>query len=524
MSRPLNSDELGGKGEKRLSELLLDARLKPNSPDRDRVGWDSVVTWPLDDGAPLDSRPGPLACHVQAKTVWAGNGTISINLGTLEYIAKDARPAFIAVFEVDDRDLSFIAMHLIHIEGPFLAEVLKRLRQARMDGKAPNKVSFEPTFPRWATRLPSVSGAALRAAMEAVMSVGMDRYAETKLRQLSELGYERGGIQLRATVTADTREELIDGFLGLSLLRIAELTHYDDRFGIPIALPMVPRPDGTTFAAKLEPKRKARCTIVAERRSDGARLAMTGDLFFLAGEIVGPERFIIEARTKLLRIRTDVSEHGGGVVFASMDGFANIRATASEWVSYFRIGAWAIKDALTIELKTKLNDGPPPIMGDCDPTPDRVEAEHYERMTELAEIVEWAMTAAGASATKLTSEELLSAAPDLATLRAMKLAPEKVPSFSFTSPPSPQAPADGSYELLYVNTVPLGECLVAFSARTRATTSVEGEQTAWLTGPMHLELVRKIKNDGGGFSKFVREAKRYSGIPSVFGPGLTLER
>jgi hypothetical protein len=522
MARPLNSDELGGKGEKRLAELLLDARLKPNSPDRDRVGWDSVVTWPLDDGSPIDSRPGPFACHIQAKTVWAGNETISINLGTLEYIAKDARPAFLVVFEVDDKDLSFVATHLIHIEGAFLAEVLKRLRQARVDGKAPNKISFEPTVSKWATRLPSVSGAALRAAMESVMSVGMDRYAESKLCQLSELGYERGGIQLQTTLTAETREELINGFLGLSSLRVAELTHVDNRFGIPIALPIVPSP-GHGFAAKLKPKKRGRCTIVAERRSDGAQLEMEGDLFVLAGELVGPERVIIEARTNLLRIRTDVRQHAGDIVFASIDGFAEIRATASEWVSYFRLGAWSIRDAVTIELKTKRNDGPPPLIGGCDPTPDLAEAEHYERMTELAEIVEWALTAAGAPGTKLTSEELLSASSDLATLRAMKLKPAEVPGFTFTSSRPPQASRNGTYDLLYVNTVPLGEWLIAFSAKTTATTSLEDEQTAWHTGALHLELVRKIKNDSGGWAKFVREAKRYSGIASVFGPGLSVE-
>lgn len=57
MNRPLNSDELGAKGEQKFGELCLDARLKPNQPNRDRVGWDYVVTWPLLEASPLDSRP-----------------------------------------------------------------------------------------------------------------------------------------------------------------------------------------------------------------------------------------------------------------------------------------------------------------------------------------------------------------------------------------------------------------------------------------------------------------------------------
>lgn len=84
MSRPLASDELGATGEKLLAKLRLDARLKSNNPDRDRVGWGAIVTWPLDETAPLDVRPELPLCHIQAKTIWAGNDTISINLSTLE--------------------------------------------------------------------------------------------------------------------------------------------------------------------------------------------------------------------------------------------------------------------------------------------------------------------------------------------------------------------------------------------------------------------------------------------------------
>jgi hypothetical protein len=521
MARPLDSDELGGKGENRLAELLLDARLKPNSPDRDRVGWDSVVTWPLDETAPADSRPEPLACHIQAKTVWSGNGTISINLSTFEYIAKDARPAFIIVFEVDDPTLEIIKAHIIHVEGPFLFEVLKRLRQARFEGKRPSEVTFEPTTTKWGKLLPSVTGAALKCAMEACIPEGMAAYATMKRRQLARLGYKKGGIQFRTTVTANTQDELIDGFLGLGSLQVADIAQVENRFDITIESPFPPpEKDSAWETLKVAPRPTDRCMIIATR-PDGKKLEMKGEFFRVPCTVTGPERIVFECRTSLLRIRVDVNgNEGGGLLFAAMGDFANLRAPAADWATFYRFGAWCIRDALVIEIKTKKPGGPPPLKGGTDPTPDLAEADHHDRMADLAEAAEWVLAAAQAPGTKLTSDELLAAAPDLKTIRTMKLDPDKLSGFTFTSPLPTCATPDSSYELLYVNKVALGDHLIAFAARTLATTAVEIDAISWVTGPMHLELTRKIRNDDKAIAKFLRDARRYTGIDSVFGPNL----
>lgn len=57
-------------------------------------------------------------------------------------------------------------------------------------------------------------------------------------------------------------------------------------------------------------------------------------------------------------------------------------------------------------------------------------------------------------------------------------------------------------------------------AETRATTAVEDDAISWLTGPIQLEMTRRIRKDERAFAKFVRDAKRYSGVVNVFGPGL----
>lgn len=138
--RKLNSDQLGKKGESRFPELCVDAGLVPNGSTWDRRGWDFIVDWPhADDHSAYDSRPAPLSCLIQLKTIWTSSKSIKLRLSSVEYLAKDARPAFIYVLRVAD-DLSIVDAAIVHLDGEFLALVLKELRKARLEGAAPNGV------------------------------------------------------------------------------------------------------------------------------------------------------------------------------------------------------------------------------------------------------------------------------------------------------------------------------------------------------------------------------------------------
>ncbi|MBU1347520.1 MAG: hypothetical protein KKA16_11315 [Alphaproteobacteria bacterium] len=84
LDRPINSDELGEKGEKRFAELCADARLIANASTRDRAGWDYIVDFKVEGATGrLDARPAPASARVQVKTQWADNSIIKLRLRTL---------------------------------------------------------------------------------------------------------------------------------------------------------------------------------------------------------------------------------------------------------------------------------------------------------------------------------------------------------------------------------------------------------------------------------------------------------
>jgi hypothetical protein len=523
MTRPLNPDELGAKGEKKFGELCLDARLNPNQSDRDRVGWDYVVTWPLVATAAFDSRPAALTCHAQIKTVWEGNDTVSLNLGTLEHIVKDNRPAFIVVLEVDDPGLAFVGARLIHIANDFLAEILKRLRRAYADRKRPNELTFQASASRWGRRLPGATGAAIKAAIEDAVPSGMAEYCREKQRQLTELGYEKGQMSLRTTLEASSLDEVIDGFLGVRPLRLTEARQFDNRFGIPLeasTLPWTERPDEGGAVILFKPAKLDDCSVVAKRDRDDATIEFKAGMFTLPMGIVGPDRLVIEARGKLIRVRidTDPSDGNASLVFASVPGIENIRATASDWATYYRIGAWAMTERMSFEIRGRKITKMPPIISDL-PTPRANDAAGSERAAEAAELVEWALLKAQAPGMKLTSTELLGAANDLAIVRSIEQAPETVSPLTFTTAGPALKSPQPSYEMLYLNSIALGRSEIAYAARTRMTVTTEGEGYRWVSGRLQLAHVRKIKPVGDNFRKFVREALKLTGVQNFFGPG-----
>ena len=130
MGEKLSSDELGAAGEAEFEGLCARAKLVCNKSNRDVTGWDFVVEFPMPRPGPsvaLDQRP-PTSCCVQLKST-AGRDPVSLRLSSAERLAKDVRPAFIVVFRLSP-DGQGVVGYLVHLLGPALARVLKRLRTA----------------------------------------------------------------------------------------------------------------------------------------------------------------------------------------------------------------------------------------------------------------------------------------------------------------------------------------------------------------------------------------------------------
>jgi hypothetical protein len=93
--------KIGDKGELKVTELCVDADLNVSQQIPDRTGKDRIIEWP--QLAPvgtisLDTRPSPLTCVLQIKSILEKNTSIRIKLSAAEILARDLRPAFMALF------------------------------------------------------------------------------------------------------------------------------------------------------------------------------------------------------------------------------------------------------------------------------------------------------------------------------------------------------------------------------------------------------------------------------------------
>lgn len=261
--RLLNADELGAKGEARFQELCIDAQLIPNPSTRDRRGWDYVVDWPMSVDASLDTRPSALSALVQVKTVWSGSRSVKLRLSTIEYIAKALKPAFIYIVEISP-DLRHVSSRIVHIADEVLTQILTSLRQARATSGSPSDVQISLPLGRWG---PSIGpdGSSFRSICETMIGASMADYAVRKKGQLDGLGFEGGGMRIETMLAIKSREELIDGFLGLRSLDFETLTGSETRFNIELPVPHLNLRSGTL---NITPEGQERCTITLHPHGD----------------------------------------------------------------------------------------------------------------------------------------------------------------------------------------------------------------------------------------------------------------
>jgi hypothetical protein len=239
--KPLNSDELGAKGEAYFDGICVDAKLISNPSTRDRTGWDRIVEFPQEvaiDGMSLDRRHPPLSCHVQIKAIWEGRRSVRLRLSSAERLAKDPKPSFVYVVVVG-LEKTIRAAHLIHLTKAPLEKILARLRKEykKSGGSAPINSKFIDLSLALGQQI-STSGDGLRAAIE--LAIGGPRalldYIERKKSEINTVG----GITHSGKVSFKTSNinELVDAFLGLRPIAFSDFDHVETRFGI--ALPVFP--------------------------------------------------------------------------------------------------------------------------------------------------------------------------------------------------------------------------------------------------------------------------------------------
>lgn len=293
----LNGDDLGALGELKFAELCAKTGLIFNkSSDRDRAGWDFIVNLDFDESSntSLDKRRGPSSCVVQVKATSQSTGSVRLALGMADRLAKDLNPCFVCVLKAD-MNFEFTDIYLVHITGHRLAAILRRLREESRKAIDDDHLASDNGGPDWrsATQKPRlnrlsisftptpeeripVSGAALRAALEAACGKDVNLYSSNKEKQLLELGYEGSPIQVVTKLDAIKRSELEEAFLGLrESVSVSEMSATEIRFDIEL-------PEFSSFGGKLSIRPSAVDTCQMTFRAPGLRPAsFAGEVFVL---------------------------------------------------------------------------------------------------------------------------------------------------------------------------------------------------------------------------------------------------
>ena len=234
--RPLNSDELGEKGESRFQEFCADAKLICNKSTRDRTGWDYLVEFPFEQpigDRTLDKRRSATSCHLQIKTIWSDSDRVTLRLSSAERLAKEPKPAFVYVLLINN-DLEPVDSYLIHVRGKNLERILRRLRKAQAAGELKIndvEITYDPKTS--GVRL-APNGNALRDQLDQDCGPDPESYIASKLAELKSLGFEKGRYQLKTTLQARSVDEMVEAFLGLRSIEGVATEGSELRFGIAL--------------------------------------------------------------------------------------------------------------------------------------------------------------------------------------------------------------------------------------------------------------------------------------------------
>ncbi|RWY79156.1 hypothetical protein EHI46_00235 [Rhizobium leguminosarum] len=325
-------DRIGDLGEGEFRTLCRKARLHCSKVDPDRTGKDFVVEFQLAKPGGFVSlyrRPPPISIVVQVKTILAKNCTARLSLSVAERLAKDTRPAAVAILRIDEQD-EIVDLHLVHlIDGP-LGRILKALRQAsKLDTPRLHErtISFKlDPSDRVQRKAPDVY-----AAFAEFAGGGMLAYAAEKRRQLEELGFEPDHYNMKFSLP-HAPDDIAESLLGLKSLEVSDVAITERRFNIELPwdtiknatidfLPTAHLTGSTVIhnCAANEPRRvvlQSDFTVVPENIFEGVPPAL------MARTLYGD--FVIRSKTWGF---AQAQEYGSGT-----------RHTLKDWIGFIELG------------------------------------------------------------------------------------------------------------------------------------------------------------------------------------------
>jgi hypothetical protein len=454
MGQRLSADDLGQTGEDLFARLCSQSGLTCNKSLRDRAGWDFTVDIPAtgDGAVSLDQRTA-MACSVQLKSTTNSNPA-RLSLSAIERVAKDPRPAFVVIFRLtpDGRE---VAGYLIHLIGPVLERVLRRLRHAEATGRVDiHKATISLEYQRLGVRF-DLTAVGLRAAIELACGSDMASYVSEKQRQLDELGYDDGRLLAEAAVWIENPDHFGRMLIGLEPLKPVQLRAFDVRFGI--AIPYKGSAFDDVEELRIEPPSVGTCQIAVRGPP------LTQAAVFVAEAFVGPPIPIEDHPWLLVRHRDFTMTFAGqSVRFETEGDFYGQARTLAEWRPLTRAlvciasGTGVVSFQFAGDLQKRLTL----------PMTEPLQGPQTESLPQLIHFIEaWSQLTqmAGVAAVQPFSLEDLWAAKGVQIAADLMTNPSSPASFAFDSEAF-EASSNGA-DALYFNSCRLADAALSFCVR-----------------------------------------------------------
>lgn len=232
--------DLGGMGETLFMQLCATVGLIYNSSSKDSAGWDFIVDFPTQfQTYPMnDKSASPIECKVQVKATDGSARKVQITLSNMMRLCCSKLPAFFLFIEYNGENIPQ-AVYIRHVDKNLMFNTLKRARENSVlkNKKQLNKINITVTFDD-SHKLNEITGANLKSVIESYVTEGMDVYAENKINDLRNLGYESGGYSLTFQTKAILEYgDLIDASLGwIDKAKVSNVKCFDNRFDISMPL------------------------------------------------------------------------------------------------------------------------------------------------------------------------------------------------------------------------------------------------------------------------------------------------
>ncbi len=515
MTRPLNSDELGKIGEAQFALMSSKAGLVANPSSFDRTGWDYVVDWRLanDGRRSLDMRPPPRSSRVQVKTVWSDVVSVSMRLSSADHLSKGLTPAFIVAVRVDENK-AVVESLIAHIEGDLLARILKALRQAHADCKAPNKISISLSLNAWFTPL-GADPDAVRAFMESAIGESMERYTQLKQKQLDDLGFDADRITMSTTVVGEDAHALTDAMLGLRPLDARDVSASETRFGISLPVPEL---QAKTARFEVKPSPMDKGFLIARGAGETFRFKL--DIFGVPKGILPPREFKNLLRADLfdLLMWGEATQSGKWTfklnITTDARRTARARISAREWADFYGFVTAMFDGPVETEIhQTRLDE---PLTGTMTLSERDGEGDpsNFIQVLQLARAARRVLDATDWPGTKISLAQMRDAGWAFRVLDMLISAPEKVTPLTFNTASDYAAP-DLRGSVLYASQFELGPHNIAFAVMAECRATVNGDSAEWVSEQLKFVGADRIKRSASDYKRFVERMQRATSVQEL---------